>query len=81
MFWKGASSVAEQFYKIGEFARLIGVSSATLRAWDDRGLLRPHHISPSGYRYYSTQQLRDYLSGERVSESAVSGGDADEGSR
>ena len=56
--------MAEQFYKIGEFARLIGVSTTTLRTWDDKGLLHPHHVSPSGYRYYSSQQLRDYLSGE-----------------
>lgn len=53
----------QQYYKISEFARLIGVSSATLRSWDERGLLHPHHVSPSGYRYYSVKQLQDYLSG------------------
>lgn len=55
--------MAEQFYKISEFARLIGVTAVTLRSWDEKGLLRPHHISPSGYRYYSSTQLQDYLSG------------------
>lgn len=54
--------MSEQYYKIGEFSRLIGVSPATLRAWGDSGLLRPHHVSPSGYRYYSDDQLHDYLS-------------------
>lgn len=71
--------VAEQFYKIGEFARLIGVTSATLRSWDEKGLLRPHHVSPSGYRYYSAQQLRDYLSGESSGAKSKSGGEVDDG--
>ena len=60
---EGASLMVEQFYKISEFAKLIGVSSVTLRTWDEKGLLRPHHVSPSGYRYYSSAQLQDYLSG------------------
>lgn len=54
----------QQYYKIGEFARLIGVSSATLRVWDEKGLLNPHHVSPSGYRYYSEEQLQRYLSSQ-----------------
>lgn len=56
--------MVEQFYKISEFARLIGVSSATLRVWDEKGLLKPHHISPYGYRYYSSTQLKDYFDGK-----------------
>lgn len=65
----------ERFYKTGEFARLIGVSAVTLRSWDEKGLLRPHHVSPSGYRYYSEKQYWDYMSG--VYEKPR-GGDADE---
>ena len=59
------------FYKAGEFARLIGITSVTLRKWDERGWLKPHHRSPSGYRYYSEEQLQNYLRG----------GDNDERSR
>ena len=55
----------ERFYKTGEFAKLIGVTATTLRAWDERGLLHPHHVSPSGYRYYSDKQLQEYLHGSR----------------
>lgn len=66
--------MAEEFYKVGEFARRIGVSAVTLRSWDERGLLRPHHVSPSGYRYYSAQQLQEYLSGKMK----FGGGDADD---
>ena len=53
-----------KFYKAGEFAKLIGITSVTLRKWDERGWLKPHHKSPSGYRYYSEQQLKKYLSGQ-----------------
>lgn len=66
-----------EFYKIGEFAKRIGVSCVTLRTWDEKGLLVPHHVSPSGYRYYSEDQVKEYLSGTKVSK----GGDANEGSR
>ena len=52
-----------KFYKAGEFAQLIGISSVTLRKWDERGWLKPHHRSPTGYRFYSEEQLNDYLNG------------------
>lgn len=44
------------FYKIGDFAKKIGVSASTLRNWEQRGWLMPHHVTPSGYRYYSQEQ-------------------------
>lgn len=49
------------YYKISEFASLIGVSSTTLRSWETKGWLVPHHRSPSGYRFYSEGQLQQYL--------------------
>ena len=50
-----------KYYKIGDFASLIGVSTVTLRKWEEAGKLLPHHRSPTGYRYYSEKQLVDYL--------------------
>ncbi len=50
-----------KFYTIGEFSSKIGVSTVTLREWERRGWLKPHHRSESGYRYYSEEQLQDYL--------------------
>jgi DNA-binding transcriptional MerR regulator len=45
-------------FKIGEFARLGGVSAKMLRAWDALGLFRPVWVDPaSEYRYYSAAQL------------------------
>src|ERR1700686_1887739 len=44
--------------KIGEFARVGQVSVATLRHYDQCGLLKPHELDPdSGYRYYALDQL------------------------
>lgn len=44
--------------KIGEFSRLAQVPVATLRYYDQVGLLKPVEVdSSSGYRYYSAAQL------------------------
>ncbi len=44
--------------KIGEFARVTQVSLATLRYYDQCGLLKPLALDPeTGYRYYSLDQL------------------------
>lgn len=52
------------FYRTGEFARRIGVTPVTLREWERRGILLPHHRSPTGYRYYSANQVDDYFAGK-----------------
>lgn len=45
--------------RIGDFARLSGVSIATLRHYDEEGLLSPCFVNPdSGYRYFESEQLR-----------------------
>jgi Predicted site-specific integrase-resolvase len=49
------------YYSIGEFAKLIGKTEQTLRNWDKNNILKPHHIAPSGYRYYSQEQLNHFL--------------------
>ncbi|HET8910910.1 MAG TPA: MerR family transcriptional regulator, partial [Ktedonobacteraceae bacterium] len=44
--------------KIGEFAQVGQVSIATLRHYDQLGLLKPIALDPvSGYRYYALDQL------------------------
>ena len=42
-----------QYYRIGEFAQLMGVSPDTLRYFEDRGILMPERDPVNGYRYYS----------------------------
>jgi DNA-binding transcriptional MerR regulator len=36
----------------------------TLRRWELQGILKPHHKSPTGYRYYSEEQLKNYIAGK-----------------
>ncbi|HWZ18133.1 MAG TPA: MerR family transcriptional regulator [Ktedonobacteraceae bacterium] len=46
------------YLKIGEFARVGHVSIATLRHYDQCGLLKPNALdTDTGYRYYSLDQL------------------------
>lgn len=52
---------------IGEFSRICGVSTKTLRYYDEVGLLRPEAINPeNGYRYYAIDQLKAMLFIERL---------------
>jgi DNA-binding transcriptional MerR regulator len=47
-------------YRIGAFAEVGGVSTKTLRFYDQMGLLRPTRIDPrTGYRFYRPQQLEE----------------------
>ena len=45
-------------FSIGETAKLMGISSQTLRYYSNEGLLEPDYIDKkTGYRYYSFNQL------------------------
>ena len=44
-------------WSIVEVARLAGVSSRTLRHYDDVGLLPPAYVGSNGYRYYGRDEL------------------------
>ena len=50
-----------KYYSIGQFAERIGKTEQTLRNWDKKGMLKPHHVTESGYRYYSQEQLNHFL--------------------
>lgn len=50
-----------KYYSVGDFAKFIGKNPQTLREWDKKGLLKPHHVSPTGYIYYSQEQLNHFL--------------------
>ena len=55
-----------KYYRISEFADLVGVSSSTLRNWEQQGILLPHHKTPTGYRYYSQEQLEQLMNSIKV---------------
>lgn len=47
---------------IGEFSKICGVSTKTLRYYDEIGLIKPDEINlENGYRYYSIKQLEKML--------------------
>jgi uncharacterized protein (TIGR03086 family) len=45
------------FWSIGEAARRTGLSVKLIRYWSDRGLIRPAHRTPAGYRLYDAEAL------------------------
>lgn len=48
-----------RFIKIGQAAKILGVSVQTLRRWELSGQLVPNRKSESGTRYYDVNQLYD----------------------
>lgn len=50
-----------KYYSIGEFAKEINVTEQTLRNWDKKGTLKPHHTTSYGKRFYSQEQLNNYV--------------------
>ncbi len=44
-------------YSIQQLSCLSGVSTRTLRWYDEIGLLKPSRVAPSGYRYYGPAQV------------------------
>lgn len=48
------------FLTSGEFAALCRTTKATLFHYDQAELLKPHHVSSGGYRYYDVKQFFDF---------------------
>src|SRR6202042_427864 len=45
------------YLKIGDVARLVGVSSSVIRSWEKLGLTRPQR-TVSKYRLYTTEDVK-----------------------
>ena len=61
-----------ELISIGKFAKIVGVTTTTLRRMHQRGDFIPYHVTKSGTRYYSMEQLKEF-SGPLVSEKIVIG--------
>lgn len=51
----------EKYYTTTQFARAVGVVKNTVVNWERKGLLLPHHTTPTGRRFYSQQQLDNFF--------------------
>jgi len=47
----------DNYYSIGEVAKLTGATIKTIRYYDDIHLLPASHTSPAGYRYYTQEDI------------------------
>jgi len=57
MMSKRSTEVEPVLWRIGEVAKLTGVTTRTLRYWEELGLLRPSNHSQSGERLYVATDL------------------------
>lgn len=48
---------AQRHYQIGEFAKLVGLSTYTLRYYEDQGLVKSQR-DENGVRYYTDEDIR-----------------------
>ena len=48
---------AKPYLKIGDVARMVGVSPSVIRAWESLGLTHPHRTE-SKYRLYTTEDVK-----------------------
>lgn len=53
--------MTQTYLTIGAAAKFLDVHPNTLRNWDKSGKFSPHHVSESGYKYYSQEQLKNFL--------------------
>lgn len=53
----------KKFIPIRKAAEFIGVSTKTLRRWDDDGTFKASFVSPGGHRYYSVADLETRTKG------------------
>ena len=51
--------ISENYFSIGEFAGLFGVSKQTLFYYERNNILMPALIEENGYRYYALEQNRN----------------------
>lgn len=51
----------EMYMSTDQFAERIGVHPQTVRGWAKKGLLPPHHKTPSGRAVYTEAQVEEYF--------------------
>lgn len=49
------------YLSINKVSKILNRTPQTLRNWEKRGVLIPAHKSHNGYRYYTQEQINEYL--------------------
>ena len=49
-----------ELLNIEKFPKMVGVTTTTLKLMHKRGDLIPYHMTKSGTRYYSYEQLKEF---------------------
>lgn len=49
-----------ELVSIGKFAKMVGVTTTTLRRMHQSGDFIPYHVTKGGTRYYSMEQLKEF---------------------
>lgn len=52
--------LTNNYFTIGEFAKICGTTKETLFHYDDIGILKPAYVANNKYRYYSPKQYYDF---------------------
>ena len=54
-----------ELVSIGKFAKMVGVTTTTLRRMHQSGDFIPYHVTKGGTRYYSMEQLKEFSNTQR----------------
>lgn len=58
----------KQFLSVSQFAKLVGVHPQTVRSWDVKGEVKPHHRTFGGKRFYSKEQVNELFESSCIKE-------------
>lgn len=51
----------DEYVKVAEAARILGVSQNTVRAWAEKGKIPSTRNPANGYRFFQRSDLEDFL--------------------
>lgn len=60
-----------ELVSIGKFAKMVGVTTTTLRRMHQKGNFIPHHVTKGGTRYYSMDQLKEFSNAPKTEKLVV----------
>ncbi|WP_374028999.1 helix-turn-helix domain-containing protein [Bdellovibrio bacteriovorus] len=60
----------QEYLRIKEASKLLGVHPDTLRRWEDKGLIKPMRHPMNRYRLYKREELSRFFEGKNNDESS-----------